>query len=137
MENFETTNTTDTATLATEGQRIAAFLIDSLLIGLVSLIPLLGTVIGLAYLLSRDALPFLDGQSIGKNLMKIRAVSAVDGSSLTNNWAASIIRNVVLFIPLFSIVELIVMFSNDQNQRLGDQWGKTKVISEPDTKKLF
>ena len=84
------------AELATVGNRILAVIIDSLIAGVCNVVPAVGTLVGLAYLLTRDALPFLDGQSIGKKAMKIRAVSAETGKPLTNDWGPSIIRNVVL-----------------------------------------
>ncbi|MFN4081986.1 MAG: RDD family protein, partial [Saprospiraceae bacterium] len=83
---------------ASEGNRIVAYLIDALLIGAVSIIPIIGLIAGLAYFFTRDALPFLDGQSIGKKAMKIRVVTE-DGQHLTNNWGPAIIRSIVFLIP--------------------------------------
>ena len=113
---------------ASDGNRIIAYLIDAVIVGAVSFIPILGWIAGIAYLITRDALPFLDGQSIGKKAMKLRAVSSETGEPLTGNYGPSIVRNIVLFIPFFPLVELIVMLTNDNKQRLGDQWGKTKVV---------
>lgn len=42
---------------------------------------------------------------------------------------SGVIRNIVLWIPFFPLVELIVLLSNNNGLRLGDQWAKTKVIS--------
>ncbi len=85
----------------------------------------------LAYFLLRDGLPFLDGQSIGKKAMKIRAVTS-DGKSLSGNWTPALIRNVVFMIPCFAIVELVVLITRQgkaqEGLRLGDDWAKTKVI---------
>jgi uncharacterized RDD family membrane protein YckC len=84
-----------------------------------------------AYVVLRDSLPFLDGQSIGKKVMKLRAVT-LEGAPLTGNWAASAIRNAALIVPLFPIVELIVLLTRedgrDHGSRLGDEWAKTKVL---------
>jgi uncharacterized RDD family membrane protein YckC len=113
---------------ADPGSRIVAYIIDVVLIILVSFVPFVGWVAGVVYAITRDALPFLEGQSVGKKAMGLRAVTE-DGQALTNNWGPSIIRNIVLFIPLFPLVELIVMLTNDKNLRLGDQWAKTQVIS--------
>lgn len=118
------------AQLATMGNRILAVLIDGLIAGACSIVPVVGALVGMAYILTRDALPFLDGQSIGKKAMKLRAVSAETGKPLTNDWGPSVIRNVVLYIPFFAIVELIVLSNNKDGQRLGDQWAKTKVVVE-------
>ncbi len=125
----ETTNETATSNDATLGNRIAAVLIDGILAAVVFPIPVIGMIVGTAYLLTRDALPFLDGQSIGKKAMKLRAVDATSGQPLTNQWGPSIVRNIVLFIPLFFIVELIVLANNKDGQRLGDQWAKTRVVT--------
>lgn len=113
---------------ADNGNRIVAYLIDCLVTIPIYFIPILGVFVGIAYLLTRDSLPFLDGQSIGKKAMGLRAVTE-DGQPLTNNWGPGIIRNIVLLIPFFPLVELIVLLSNNTGLRLGDQWAKTKVIS--------
>ncbi|MEZ4829777.1 MAG: RDD family protein [Bacteroidia bacterium] len=125
MEN-ETT-TVGTEQIASQGQRIGAYLIDAILMGVVGVIPIIGLLVIIAYALLRDSLPFLDGQSIGKKVMKLRAVTE-DGQSLSGNWGPGIIRNIVLLIPFFPIVELIVLLTNQEGRRLGDQWAKTKVI---------
>jgi len=112
---------------ATAGARIGAYLIDVILLALVGWIPILGWIVVLGYILTRDALPFLDGQSIGKKLVGLRAVDE-NGAALTGNYGPSVIRNVVLFIPFFPLIELIVLLTNAETRRLGDQWGKTRVV---------
>ena len=113
---------------ADNGSRILAYLIDVIMMGLMSLVPIAGFIAAIAYGLTRDSLPFLDGQSIGKKAMNIRALSE-DGQPLTNNWGPGIIRNIVLWIPFFPLVELIVLLTNEKGLRLGDQWAKTMVVS--------
>lgn len=113
---------------ADSGNRIVAYLIDVILIALMSFVPVAGWIAGIAYGLTRDSLPFLDGQSIGKKAMGLRAVTE-DGQPLTNNWGPGIIRNIVLWIPLFPLVELIMLLTNQEGLRLGDQWAKTRVVS--------
>lgn len=92
----------------------------------------LGWMVWTAYVLTKDALPFLEGQSIGKKMMKIRAVTQ-DGKNLTGDWQASIVRNLSLAIPLFGLVEAYILYSrqggNGALQRLGDEWGKTRVVT--------
>jgi len=87
--------------------------------------------LGIAYLLLRDALPFLDGQSIGKKLMKQRAVTE-EGEPLTNNYKASVIRNVFFVAPILPLVEIFILNSREKTpqkgHRLGDDFAKTKVI---------
>ncbi|TAE50427.1 MAG: RDD family protein [Bacteroidetes bacterium] len=131
MQELPTTHAADAGqlrVLASDGKRIVAYLIDLapvILLGLIS--REIGTVLGLIYMVVRDGLPFLDGQSIGKRVMNIRAVT-LDGASLANNWGPAIIRNIVLLIPFFPLVELVVLLTNKDKQRLGDQFAKTMVI---------
>ena len=80
-------------------------------------------------------LQFLGGQSVGKKAMKIRAVT-LDGKSLVNNWEPALIRNAILAIPVFPLIELFVLLTREgkpeQGRRLGDEWAKTKVVMAPE-----
>ncbi|RYD21268.1 MAG: RDD family protein [Verrucomicrobiaceae bacterium] len=94
----------------------------------------LAWLVSMAYIVTRDSLPFLGGQSVGKKAMKIRAVT-LEGQPLTGNWEKGGIRNAVLLIPFFGLVELYILLTRetgpDRGRRLGDEWAKTKVIFEP------
>ncbi len=88
----------------------------------------LGSLASTAYFLTRDSLPFLQGQSIGKKAMRIKAVT-LEGQSLAGNWQAGIVRNIFMLIwP----VELFILWSRNEKggsmRRLGDDYAKTKVI---------
>lgn len=133
------TTTTNAGGEASLGQRIGAALIDVLLALVVGyaanrVFGGLGFALQLGYLLTRDSLPFLDGQSIGKKALKLRAVTE-DGKSLSGNWNAGLLRNVSMAIPFLPLVELIIMLVNNGKpgglRRLGDQWAKTKVVTVP------
>ena len=95
-----------------------------------------------AYWVTRDSLPFLNGQSVGKTAMKLKVLKN-DGTSLVNDWQTAIVRNIPLIIPFFGLIEAIVLFSRDSKPerglRLGDDWAKTKVVvwrpEEPETEK--
>ncbi len=132
-------------------QRIIAGLIDSVAAGIAasllsSLLPdflsILSTVLAFTYLLSKDSLPFLDGQSLGKKLMKIRAVTA-EGAPLTNNFKAGALRNIFTAIPILALVEIIILHNREKapnaGLRLGDDFAKTKVISvaAPESKEVL
>ena len=129
METIETNETHMEFERASDGDRIIAFLIDGLIIFALAFVPMIGWLAGMAYSVLKDGLPFLDGQSVGKKVMKIRAVTE-HGEDLTNNWGPAVVRNVVFMIPFFPIVELIVMLTNEDRLRLGDQWAKTQVIKD-------
>lgn len=138
----ETTSLSPTAATAPAslGTRVLAGLIDYMVF--LGVILLLGYILpgflskiawlaGLGYLLTKDSLPFLKGRSIGKTAMKIQAVD-LEGRSLAGNWEKGLIRNAVLMIPFFPLVELIVLATRegkpDAGRRLGDDWAKTKVV---------
>ena len=88
---------------------------------------------GLAYMVLRDSLPALGGQSVGKKAMKLKAVT-LQGESLSGNWEAALIRNGVLLIPLFALLELFILLTREnkleRGRRLGDEWAKTRVQIE-------
>lgn len=124
--------------------RVAAGIIDMIIsIGLTgvssSVLPhfaqKVAFLIGVAYLLTRDSLPFLGGQSVGKKVMKLRAVT-LDGKPLTGNWEAGILRNLIL-IPCAGLIEFVVLLIREgkpeMGKRLGDEWAKTKVIVDDST----
>lgn len=85
-----------------------------------------------AVMLVRDSLPFLEGQSIGKKVMKTKAVKE-DGSSLSGDWVTGATRNILMAVPLAPVVEGFIILTRSGNKeaglRLGDDWAKTKVIS--------
>jgi uncharacterized RDD family membrane protein YckC len=131
----------DTAPFNTRG--IAAvidlFMAIGLQIALSMLLPaILGRFIwavGVAYILTRDSLPFLGGQSVGKKAMHLKVVT-LDGKPLTGNWEPGLIRNAVLCLPFIGpALELFILLTRegkpDQGRRLGDEWAKTKVIVVP------
>ncbi len=122
--------------------RVTAMAIDvvvamGVIIGLNYILPdfayRLSWLVGLAYLVTRDSLPFLGGQSVGKKAMNLRAVT-LEGKPLTGNWQPSLIRSGVLLIPFFQLLELWILLTREETtqrgMRLGDEWAKTKVIIE-------
>lgn len=120
-------------------KRLLGLLIDAIAVGFIGF--LVDTITGSGFLqyavmglvmLTRDSLPFLDGQSLGKKAMKLRAVRE-DGSSLSGDWATGATRNLLFAIPVLGVVECFIMLSRSGNvgagKRLGDDWAKTKVIA--------
>ena len=128
---------------ATLGNRLLAAFLDAVVaLGLALSVQLLDPFIKVGdqlswvllggYIISRDSLSFLQGQSVGKRAMKLQAVTA-EGVSLAGNWRSGLVRNAVLIIPLFALVELIVLLIRQDYPkpllRLGDEWAGTKVIN--------
>lgn len=126
--------------LAPFNSRVVAVVIDSLVatgvtISCMMLLPGLldwiGQLSGIGYFITRDSLPFLGGQSVGKKAQKLK-VTTLEGASLVGNWNAALIRNGVLCIPFMALVELYILLTRentaDRGRRLGDEWAKTKVI---------
>jgi uncharacterized RDD family membrane protein YckC len=126
------------------GTRLIAALIDAVLQWVVGLIPIVGGLIGAAYMLLRDGLP--DGQSLGKKVMKLRVVT-LDGKKA--DYVASCKRNVIFAIPsiitiipivgwiiggilgvVVAVVEIVGVFNDPKGRRLGDKWANTQVIGQ-------
>lgn len=132
-------------------KRLLAALIDSVLASIVSLLPIIGGIIGLIYALSKDALMFSltrderwKNMSIGKKAMDIKVVKT-DGGDITV--ADSVKRNITLSLGSFiaivpvagwvvgsavaavaALVEMILVLADPQGRRLGDRLADTLVV---------
>lgn len=118
------------ASISSAGNRVVAFLIDVfVMVVIIALLQTPGILIAVAYLLTRDGLPFLDGQSIGKKVLDLQAVD-YKGEPLTRNWRPVILRNVFLLVfPFVPILELFVLLNNPDGLRIGDQIANTRVVN--------
>ena len=118
---------------ADNGNRIVAYLIDCLVMIPVFLIPILGLFVGVAYYITRDSLPFLDGQSIGKKIVGI-VVIKLNGNALeTNDYLVRWAYRAVDFGMSFFSVGTISILMSEKNQRLGDMIANTTVVKlKPD-----
>ncbi len=106
--------------------RLLAYLIDAVIVTIGLILCLLP---GIAYVLMRDAL--YDGRSIGKKVMGLQVVNS---QTLTPcKTMESVIRNASLAIPIFGIVDGLMVFIDEQNLRFGDKWANTMVIERKDT----
>lgn len=114
---------------ATKMQRFSAGLIDIIIsFSFAYLIPIVGSLLSVAYYLNKDAFPFLNGQSLGKKLFQIRVVSTNDNHPITSDYSASILRSVTVLIPIINFFESIVVLSG--KERFGDKWAGTIVLKE-------
>ncbi len=115
--------------IASPWRRFLASFIDGLLMGLFSGVHWTGALIALAYCFTKDALPFLKGQSLGKKALGIRVVKDGTGGDITGDYAASAVRQVPLMIPVLNLVDSLMVFSA-RGRRFGDRWAKTVVVLE-------
>jgi len=133
-------------------KRFIAALIDGVLAGGVSMVPVIGGIVGAAYILLRDGLTidFMDRRSIGKKLLKLRPVRA-DGQPMDPE--ASIKRNITLcigavgaifwIIPILgwiiaillglvglvvAVIEMVLVLTDPQGMRIGDKLAGTKIV---------
>lgn len=136
--------------------RAIAFLIDSVIAYAISLVPVVGGIIGGVYILLRDGLTldFANGRSIGKHLMKIKPVR-LDGqpmdiaTSVSRNWmfALGLLISTLAFIPIVGwilipvvaivaiiaiIAEVYATYKNADGRRYGDRFAGTQVIVAKD-----
>jgi uncharacterized RDD family membrane protein YckC len=124
----ENSNNFGNMSKATPGDRLVAFLLDMLIAIIVGLIPVIGNILGVAYILLRDSIPFLDGQSIGKKVLKLQVIDLETHTTINNRYDKSVIRNVSLFLPIFNIVDAAWLLFSDEKNRFGDKWAHTTVV---------
>jgi uncharacterized RDD family membrane protein YckC len=135
-----------TATKADLVKRFVAALIDNVLASLVGFIPVVGGIVGAAYILLKDGLEleFMDKRSLGKKLMKLRPVRLDGGSmdittSIQRNWPLAIgsVLSIIPFLgwiaaiiiaPIIAIIELVLVLTDPEGRRLGDKLAGTKVV---------
>ena len=132
--------------------RFFAFLIDGIILAIVSFIILVGVsllyngsddigiliwiistiLIGFLYFLIFEG-PFMQGQTIGKMAVSVRVVD--QKSMETISYSQSFIRNILRIIDLMPyilpyLLGFIIVLSSKENQRIGDMGAKTIVIKD-------
>jgi len=142
-----------TATKPDVGKRAIAWIIDGVIAGILSSIPFLGSLLGAAYILTRDGFEFdfMDGRSLGKKLMKLRPVRDDGGkmdltTSIKRNWplAIGMLGAVASYAPLlgmfgltlllslvgaiFGLVEIYFVLTSPDGRRYGDKFAGTHVV---------
>jgi len=101
--------------------RLWAYLIDAVIMTIGFILCIIP---GLAYWLLRDTL--YDGRSIGKKMMGLRVINSETKTPC--KMTDSIIRNISLGIPIFGIVDGLMVFIDENNLRFGDKWANTMVV---------
>lgn len=112
---------------ASAGDRFLASLLDAFIGGAPAFIPVVGWIWAFLYFWTKDALPFLHGQSVGKKVIGIRVVSAETGKPIKGDYSAALTRQLSLFIPVFGFFDALMVLSSDR-RRMGDKWAKTIVV---------
>jgi uncharacterized RDD family membrane protein YckC len=132
--------------------RFLAYLIDAVAVYAVGMVPVIGGLVGIAYVLARDGLEydFMDRRSIGKKIMKLRPVR-LDGqpmdlrTSFMRNWPLTIgsLAQVLLYIPVvgwvllpfvaiagvvIAVLEVVRVLTDPEGRRWGDLLAGTKVV---------
>lgn len=143
----------DTGAKPDVGKRFIAYLIDAVIAGVLAVIPVLGSLLGAAYILVRDGLEFefMDGRSVGKKLMKLRPVRDDGGkmdltTSVMRNWPLALgsLAGLVTYGPFLGIIALSLLLSliggiiglievylvltAPDGRRWGDKLAHTRVI---------
>jgi uncharacterized RDD family membrane protein YckC len=139
---------------AEPSKRFVAAIIDTAIAFALCVIPLIGGMIGTAYMLLRDGLnyEFMEHRSIGKKLLKLRPVT-LDGKemdimvSFKRNWmlALGVLIMFLIIIPLFGwvliplvalcffvlgMMESFLIITKKDGRRWGDILAKTVIIEE-------
>ena len=109
-------------------ERFFAFLIDGAIVLLFCLIPKVGWMFGLIYFLGKDAMPSLNGQSVGKKVFGIMILTEGTNEPIHLHPRRSITRGLILLIPLVNIVDVFQLLRT--GRRLADKWTETYVVKE-------
>lgn len=134
-------------------RRAVAFAIDGLIAFVLSLIPIIGGLLGGTYFLVRDGLTldFANRRSVGKHIMGLKPVR-LDGramdisTSAARNWmfALGLFISALVFIPIVGwlliplvaiiaivaiVLETFVAYSTEDGRRYGDRFAGTRVIA--------
>ncbi len=136
--------------------RFVAFLIDAVAVAVIGLVPVIGGLVGMAYVLFRDGLDleFMQRRSLGKKLMKLTVVRT-DGqpmdlaTSARRNWPLVFgsLTQLLLFVPVIGwilipfvliagavlvIIEIVRVITKPEGKRLGDDFAGTRVVTAVD-----
>ena len=129
-------------------KRFVAYLIDTILASVVSLIPVVGGLVAGTYMLLRDGFDFMQNRSLGKMAVNLKPIVVKTGAncdlqtSAKRNWPFTIgyflvaipvvgwIFAVLLCIPLliYVIIEAVLVFTDEKGLRFGDKMAGTQVI---------
>lgn len=133
-------------------KRVVAVIIDAAIAAVLGVIPVVGGIIGTAYIVVRDGLDvdFMPNRSLGKKLMNLQPVR-LDGAkvdletSFRRNWMFGLgaLISLLLYIPIIGwilipivglaslgigLYEIYLVVTDAEGRRWGDRMAGTKVI---------
>lgn len=134
------------------GPRILAALVDALIGVIPAIIPIIGALVSVAYILSKDGLMYQitkqeewKNRSIGKKLFDLQVVKRdggyVDIAVSAKRNLPLAIGSIIAIIPILgwalgpiiglicAAIELALIFSDVQGRRMGDRWANTQVVA--------
>ncbi len=139
--------------------RFIAALIDGVIGWVFAVVPIIGPIITSIYILLKDALPYqISGEakwknkSVGKYIMSLEVAcekaDLVDTNISAKRNIPLTIGSFIAIIPVlgwvigpivgmvFLIIELVLIFTDDKRQRLGDRWADTIVIASREVEEI-
>ncbi|MDG5799726.1 hypothetical protein QA597_05035 [Marinilabiliaceae bacterium ANBcel2] len=123
---MSTTGQPDSVMPAPLIERITAAIIDIIIVIGLCFFPRIGWMFGIIYHLTKDSLPLLKGQSLGKQLLNIRTLAMPQKVPLSVYPEKSVIRGLVMLIPILNIIDAWFLLS--KGYRLADKWAQTTVV---------
>lgn len=105
-------------------EREVAFSIDMIICITLAIFPRIGFIISILYFFLKDSLPIEGGSSFGKSIYNLK-VKEKDEQQHRFFWQKTIVRNLILIIPILNFVDIYYFLKN--GIRLADEWTSTKV----------
>lgn len=131
--------------------RIVAYLVEGVIFALIVLIPVVGPLVAVAYMLGRDAL--CSGASPAKALLNLRVIDETTRQPI--GVRQSVLRNFPLaigfFLPIIPVIghilgggfasfvffiECTLVLFSSRRRRLGDRFAGTLVVEEIENRRL-
>ena len=110
-------------------ERVVALILDASIALALSIIPVVGYIVGALYFFLKDALPLANGESFGKHLYQLKLVDRETNQDLgKGKFEKSIIRSLILITPIINIIDIVYFIKHEH--RLADEWVNTSVIKK-------
>ena len=131
--------------------RFLAALIDGMVVGILTLVPLVGLLAAAVYMLTKDGIVYeltknqeFEGRSIGKRILGLKVVRLdnmeMDISTSARRNLTLGLGSLIALVPIIgwilgviigaimNIVEMLFLLMDSEGRRLGDKWAGTQVV---------